>query len=117
MSESNLHEIETPFLDENRVDIVYDINEGEISRVHKIDIIGNKFFIEEFLKYLPINGANTYYKQSSLYVDDLDKQTISFFVYKKHGSLEAMNFLYGNSPTLYLPRKYELAQHWLSLRG
>ena len=82
-----------------------------------INIIGNKFFIEEFLKYLPINGANTYYKQSSLYVDDLDKQTISFFVYKKHGSLEAMNFLYGNSPTLYLPRKYELAQHWLSLRG
>lgn len=81
-------------------------------------VIGNQFFIRELIKYLPLKEQpRLYYKQSVKYTDDPYKKTLSCHIGKKHGAYEVLNFLYGNcQDSLYLPRKYELAQHWLSLR-
>lgn len=94
--------------------------DGYVSPKEKtIAVIGNQFFIEELIKRLPLKMTpRLYYKQSTKYKDDPNKKTLACYIGIKHGFYEVLNFLYGNcQDSLYLPRKYELAQYWLKKHG
>ncbi len=91
--------------------------DGSIAKQSRtIYFIGNKFFILGLINNLPLSETpRLYYQQSVEFPDDPDKQLISAHIGVKHGCLDVFNYLYGNcQDTLYLKRKYELAQRWLS---
>lgn len=87
------------------------------SKYPQLGFIGNKFFITELINYLPLKMEPYKWYQQSInpeFLDDPDKELLSIRISLCHGSKEVLNFLYGNcQDTLYLPRKYELAQRWL----
>lgn len=90
--------------------------DGHVSKDEKtLAVIGNKFFISEMITKLPINNPRLYYKQSTKFTDDPDKQTLLCYVGIKHGVKQLIQFLYGDCDKhLYLPRKRDKALHWLS---
>ena len=86
------------------------------SRYPQLGFIGNKFFITELINYLPLKmEPYKWYQQSVEFPDDPDKELLSIRISLCQGSKEVLHYLYGNcQDTLYLKRKYELAQRWLS---
>jgi intein-encoded DNA endonuclease-like protein len=90
--------------------------DGHVSRDEKtLAVISNKFFILEMLTKLPVKNPRLYYKQSTKFTDDPDKQTILCYVGMKHGVKQLIQFLYGDCENnLYLPRKRAKALHWLN---
>jgi outer membrane protein insertion porin family len=49
-------------LDQNRVDIIFEINEGEMTKVHRIVFIGNKRFSDRQLRSVISTGESRWYK-------------------------------------------------------
>jgi len=89
--------------------------DGTISiRYPQLAVIGNHFFIEELVKYLPVlSTPYKYYMPSVKYPNDSTKQTLQLRISKMHGSIQILSFLYKDAP-IYLQRKYDLAMKWIS---
>lgn len=91
--------------------------DGSISTTtFNCSILGNKFFISELVKYLPVKKMpSAYYQQSEQYPDDPDKQLLRYGFGTGQGAIEILQFLYGDcADSLYLPRKRDLALYWLA---
>lgn len=91
--------------------------DGSISKsTFNCSILGNKFFVTELVKHLPVkNIPSAQYQQSEQYPDDPDKQLLRYCFGTGQGAIEILQFLYGDcADSLYLPRKRDLALYWLA---